>query len=395
MLIGFAVEFLSFATTAQAAPLLISSVPHQNGGTLPYVQSGNADIDYRINNLIFLNLVGLPAPIKPEDGLPKSTNSRSSDGWFGDYAFEVVRNDGRVLSLEITYSGCGASCASTIESLNFDAATGHGFSTIDLFTPAGAAALIERDTTLRTIRLQSEIDHRHQEIIADPAQAKIAAELANVNTEGEEPISEGEIESYEAEMLPPLYLIHRYEHCIQSFAPRIANGEERIENAQMTITPDGVTFIHDQCDGSYYGRYLDEVGRQSTHYSFKDLAPYLNEYGRYMLLDEFKGTSPSSGAFGQVLHGHIGKMSITLKLNGRSYYNGTSIEGVYFYDRYRIPIWLTGKIEGDQLELKEVVPQAHVPHASTPRPSIRATIKDDALNGVWVGTKQLNFNAAF
>lgn len=368
------------ASAVEAAPFTIKSVPHWNGGQLPYVLSNNPSVDYRINNVIFISMIGQPAPKVAEDGLIKPA-IRKTTGWFGDYSFVVDRNDSRLLSLTIYESECGATCGVADSKFLFDSATGRRVSITDIFSAEGRQALGKRNSLKRTERLQQEVDQLRKEISSEPttSNSEVSDESSDViNDDTEDDYENGDIDS-------PRFWIHEYERCIKESASKDSSQYEAIESDQMTLGVEKVTFVHHQCYNGY-GWYKDEVGRQALSYSFSELRPYVSAYGLYVLLGEGKYSLPLS-PFEQVLRGYIGKAPITMYLREPE---RLFVSGFYFYEKNRGTISLTGKLEGKNIVLTERDEQVDY-KTGAPQPVIRATINGETLEGFWEGEKKLRF----
>ena len=95
---------------------------------------------------------------------------------------------------------------------------------------------------------------------------------------------------------------------------------------------------------------------------------------------------PSGGPFSQVLDGKVGQSSITLRLGARN--SDNSVSAAYYYNRFRKPIPLFGKLAGNVLILEES------DSSGTATATIRATISGASLKGNWTGNgKQVAFEA--
>jgi hypothetical protein len=103
-------------------------------------------------------------------------------------------------------------------------------------------------------------------------------------------------------------------------------------------------------------RALDDVGEVSLTLSGQALDRMLTPYGQSLIFETASVPEPSN-VFEQVLHGKIGSAAITVFLTSISYdAYGTgerSVSGLYFYDKYRKPIILSGKQVGQTISLHE------------------------------------------
>jgi hypothetical protein len=285
-----------------------------------------------------------------------------------DIVFEVGRNDERILALSVSAEGCGAYCENYTMTFNFDVATGRHVIATELFTPAGSAALLKQLDASRLARIKTEIATLRRD-------AKAAEkEAAKATTKGATTATDTHIDD----------AIDMYEQCVA--------GRTNPENAKyrnlasdgMKIGKDAITFIGSRCS-NHASRALDEVGELSNTILLKDYAPHLSAYGKSLLMGDAKTVS-AAGPFEQVLVGRIGQAPITIRVGAR--HTDDSLSATYYYDKYRMPIRLFGKVKGNELVMDESDRQGKVVAV------IRATISGDSLNGNWNGNgKQIAFEA--
>lgn len=334
---------------------------------MPYVQSDNAKLAQRINSLIYLHMLELPAPAKLQDGL-KEQKTEEGVRPPSDLSFEVGRNDERILALSVSAEGCGAYCENYTVYFNFDATTGRHMTSSDIFTPAGSAKLLKQLDAMRLVRVKAEIVRLRND-------AK-AAQAAKSTTKGKVPAREEDTYFDDA--------ITMYEQCVASRTDPEWAKYRNLESDKMKISKDAVTFIREQCS-NHALRALDDVGNIANPFSLKDLAPHLSEYGKALLLGEGK-TAPASGPYNQVLIGKVGQAPITLRLGARNADN--SLSATYYYNKFRKPIQLFGTVTGNVLELEESDSSSKVLAV------IRATISGESLSGYWIGnSRQIAFEA--
>lgn len=344
---------------AHAAPLTVKPLSFK--GSMPYVQSGNARLAARINNLIYLQMLDLPAPVKWQDGLKESKTEEGAPSGTSDIDFKVVRNDERVLALAVDAEGCGAYCEHYTMYFNFDATTGRHLDADDLFTPAGSATLIKQLDAQRLARVKTEINRLR-------GKAKAAAK-GSAPTDGD-----GVNDA-----------IEMYEQCMAERNDPEAMRRRTLASDGMKIGKDSVTFVRGRCS-NHASQALDEIGDMENTLALNSLAPHLSAYGKYLLQSAEKVAS-SGGAFNQVLSGKIGQAPITLHL-GTPGTDG-SLSGAYYYNKYRKPISLFGKATASSIELAESK------STDKPPPVLRATIAGESLKGFWIGGgKQVALEAA-
>jgi len=127
---------------------------------LPWVSAGPAGVAARINDGIFLQLLGMAAPRQPGPRFTPPPHV-APDGIVG-MDFQVQRNDGRVLSIEVHGDSMGAYPETFAYHLNFDAHTGQALQLADLLTPQGLTEASRRMVRERLRRYTEEIQHLRQ-----------------------------------------------------------------------------------------------------------------------------------------------------------------------------------------------------------------------------------------
>ncbi|AXF22854.1 hypothetical protein CUJ89_20340 [Burkholderia pyrrocinia] len=338
-------------------------------GSLPYVESGDAARDARINNRIFLDMAEQPAPARYSDGIKVS---KVQDGLQGssDFNFSVLRNDDRMLAIEVDAEGCGAYCEHYSRYYNFDAATGRLISAEDIFTPTGGVTLRKKNLAKREAEYKRAIADLSKDAVANRKKKGIAT-----------PWPDGRQDEEEEHITSAIGM---YENCLESMHSSDYGNYYKWVDIPMEIKDDSITFLYGRCS-NHAMRALDDVGDQKVTYKIENLAPNLTAYGKYLLMSGPQA-APRAEPYRQILQGRVGPAAITLLLS--DLYSDGSLSGIYFYGKYRKPIALSGKVKGDVVELTEAG------SSDTPNPQIRATIKGDKLEGQWIGNKTFDFRAA-
>ena len=352
----FGCYLLCLAVISQAAPLTVKPIPYK--GTMPYVQSDNAKLAQRINNSLFLETLELPAPAKLQDGLTeRQTPERMSS--ISDITFEVGRNDERIFALSVNAEGCGAYCEHYTNYFNFDAATGRRLTADDLFAPAGAAKLLKQLDALRLARVKAEIVKIRYEAKAEKGKHR--------------PKENQEYFSDKIDML---------EHCVATMTDPEMAKYWTLGTDKLKIGKDAITFERGRCS-NHASRALDDIGEMTNAFPIKDITLHLSAYGNALLLGAGNALS-GGGPFNQVLVGKVGQSTITMRLGARN--SDDSVSSVYYYDKYRTPIALFGKVSNGVLTLTESDSKDKV------LPVIRATISGESLKGQWIGNgRQIPF----
>jgi len=358
----------AIALAAPPAPIEIKTVSYN--GSLPYVVSGNPRRDARINHSIFFGFTGQPAPAKYTDPV-KATEEQPSTS---EINFTVTRVDERVLAFEFDYEGCGAYCEHAWEQYNFDAVTGRPFSSSDIFTPQGRAALFKLNNAKRMDEYRKTIAGLKNLGFAKLKKQRTATPWPKPKTAAEDAEEDSRI----------IESIDMYQQCMDSMRdPNYASYYTK-ERFPIKIEDASITFLFGRCS-NHAMRALDEVGDQSITYKIADLAPYFTPYGKYLLMGGPQ-PAPRVEPYEQFLLGRVGQAAITFELS-RPGPDG-AVSGHYFYNKYRKPIGLSGKVNGNTVELTETE------STDTPKPLIRATIKGDKLEGQWIGKQTLDFSVA-
>ncbi|EKF74558.1 hypothetical protein A11A3_08025 [Alcanivorax hongdengensis A-11-3] len=105
-------------------------------------------------------------------------------------------------------------------------------------------------------------------------------------------------------------------------------------------------------------------------------------------------TSPATAGWYRVTNytGHLGDAAVHLSLQVYSFGSGLNVEGSYYYDRYRSPIVLYGKLDGDQLALCEIhdtrtfsriIEQGSKSGFDTTACPLQLTLTGQGANGKW------------
>lgn len=359
------------AAAAASAPIQVKTITYK--GSLPYAESGDAKRDARINHRIFLDMAEQPAPAKYSDGIKVPKEQDGPQG-SSDFGFSVFRNDDRVLALEVDSEGCGAYCEHNWTRYNFDAATGRLIFASDIFTPAGGATLLKQNLAKRLAEYRRAIAGMNKDAVANRKKKGIATPWPQPRPDGKQDEEEERISETN----------DMYERCMESMRSPDYGKYFTLANTSLKIDDESITFLYDRCS-NHAMRALDDVGYQKVAYKIADLAPHFTGYGKYLLMSGPQA-APRAEPYGQILQGRVGQAVITLQLSER--YSDGSLSGSYFYDKYRKPIELSGKVNGNIVELTEY------DSTDTPKALIRATIKGDKLEGQWIGEKTLDFRAA-
>jgi hypothetical protein len=320
---------------------------------MPYVV-GASDVANRINDALYLSVIGIAAPLKAGKTFPLTDGGGELDGT-ASLDFSVLRNDGRILSLAINAEGCGAYCEFYVRSYGFDAATGRALSAVDLFTPSGLSAVAKE--------MQAERKRRYTEEIKTLKRQEAELKRKKGKADGLSDIEER---------------ITFNEECLGQEPLSNASSQDMLRYLRFSLAKNkAAVFSSGRCS-AHVNRALDDVDEVDLVLLPKDLVGLLNPYGKALLLEQANAALPND-LFEQVLHGKIGNAAITMRLN-RPYPDG-SFSGVYYYDKYRKVLSLRGMKKDSHLELTEQV-------AGSDQAKMNLNISGAQWLGQWLGNNK-------
>ncbi|OYU44696.1 MAG: hypothetical protein CFE44_11560 [Burkholderiales bacterium PBB4] len=230
----------------------------------------------RINNAILLELLGLAAPARLQDGL-KAIQREEGSAAVSDIRFTVDRSDPRVLALSVAAQGCGAYCEPFTLAFVFDALSGRRVQANDLFSPQGARSVAQLLARQRVTCIKNEVARLRN--------------LANPESKAGKKLSDGERESH-------LEAAGMFEACIPQYADT-AQGQNPMHLEAMQLTGTSVVFTRGRCS-IHAMQALDDLGEFKNPLLIQDLSLHLSPYGRY-LVAAGPAAPPPASPFGQVL----------------------------------------------------------------------------------------------
>ena len=280
-----------------------------------------------------MSLIGIPAPatagasfeltIAADDSALQGTSSLD---------FEPARDDEHILSIAVNQEGCGAYCENDIAHYHFDATTGRPFTAADVIAPAARKEVVKR--------MDREAVRRYREMLKT-----LRADLALQIKTGKPSRPGGSVDDTKDR-------IELNERCLQEALARqqdnSRNLDEEFSYLAMAIPDDkGVSFRRERCS-NHAARALDDVSDVNLPVPDAQLRGMLTDYGRFLF---FGGERPRQALppFGTFLHGRIGQSPIALRIASEN--GGQQVSAVYYYDKYRRPIALTGSADGDKFTL--------------------------------------------
>ena len=333
---------------------------------LPFVSSKQPKIAKKINDYLYINILSTPAPVNAKDGIVRKITEADDDPIVGvtSMRYKLLLNDGKVFSVQFNSELCGAYCEDNASSYGFDASTGRHLTLQDIFTANGIDALKKKVYAARVMTMKQEIK-------------RLKKEIAKPNKKKQQK------DEFEAD---PQHVIFLYETCLTETATshddEIKSGDHH-ELDYFTIEAKGIAFSHERCS-NHAERALDSIDQFNNHYNFQQLKPYFTAYAKHLLLRDTAKFEQPSDIMGQVFYGNIGQSKITFLIKQAEGYD-RMLRAMYFYDKYRQPIELTGT--GNTW--------TEINSASKPQPTIKATLQADTLSGQWLGGgKTLPFKIA-
>ena len=331
---------------------------------MPLVQAGSPPLSAKINDKLFLSRFGVLAP-KQAGKAVGAADGIVLDG-IASQSFKVGRNDGRILTIAFDSEFCAAYCESSQTSYSFDMTSGRSLEADDVFSATGMRDLARQMHKQRLAAYRSEASKQKTQLDALRKQKNASKEDIDdleqrvaFNTDCA--ATENQTSSQSDAALLEAFRSYRLEPAAQKY----------------NISSPGC--------GSHAERALDDVGGAKLAIPYAELSPRLSEYGKALLLGT--GAVPVAGGYsGQVLHGSLGTTAITMWLNKGS---DGSIQGTYFYDKFRQPIALDGMDRDGKLTLNE-----------RSGDKVSATLQlgwsepSHALIGRWTGKKELDVSVA-
>lgn len=162
------------------APLRIHTVARPGSAVeLPWVEAPSPEIARRINDAVFSNLLDGPAPARLPDATEALPSSADDARGTISASYRILRNDGRLLLLEISAEGCGAYCEAYTVQWGFDARSGRPLETATLFTEAGERALKKHYAGTRAARARALLAHAKRERNTEPDALALYQRCAN------------------------------------------------------------------------------------------------------------------------------------------------------------------------------------------------------------------------
>lgn len=308
----------------------ISPRPVKKYDVMPFFKSSRPEVAMRINEALYLERIGSPAPVGGGRTFspPPSVVGRDN----AQQEFGISLNDGRLLTVDFYVEGCGAYCEDYSETRVFDARTGRLLALNDIVTPAGQDELARRLLVTSSRAYEREIERLQQALNSAGSQAK-AEDIQEL---------EGRLE-FNQECLGGIDISSEGRHPISD-----DDGSIRWSFAKGR----NLVLKKERCS-NHIMRYYDDVWEVEQAFRPTELADFLTPYGRSLILGE-KDVPEPDNLSGQILFGKIGDAAVTASLRfGTNSTGQITVGGFYFYNKYRRHIYLSGVKKENQVTLSE------------------------------------------
>lgn len=314
---------LSLGPAAHAAPFADQPRSYaftDNSGNaatahFPWIVGGQPGVADRINNYLH-DAYFQTLPVSD----PKETKVKVLDGMVTIESLGIkAMNGGRMVSVSVEEEGCGAYCSSGTSKFDFDAASGRPVSALDLTLPNARASLQAKAHKAHIASIEKFVAGLKRDM------AKRGADKSRIQEQ-----------------------LELYEMCLEQRA-----DAER-DYSSLLVAENSLVVSFSEC-ASHASRALDDLGSYAYNVKGDAMRPYLNPYGRQLLLGEAQGEAPPINKTGQLFKGTInGKLPVTLFLGASSHLGEKPFEKAhYYYDKYRQRIDLGLERQGDAFTLTE------------------------------------------
>ena len=170
-----------------------------------------------------------------------------------DFAYAVLNNDKRVLSMSVSAEGCGAYCEYATSYHSFDIRTGKKIILDSLFTPEGAKIICDSLTKGKRRMIGTEINAL-TDSLKDPA--------GRININDKERFERAK---------------EMYEYCLE------LTDETNFEYLHFYFIKNTLFIIVEQCS-AHMTRALDDIGDFKFSFRLKDWKNYLSGYATRLIL---------------------------------------------------------------------------------------------------------------
>ena len=360
LLLSLATAGAAFAApvTVQERPMVMpklpagaeqpTNVPEDGAVKMPWVSGGPPGVAQRINKTVWAEMLdGAVAPTTPgktwtppADKLPLGTTSL-------EFTVDMIPPaNPRLLALGFSGEGCGAYCESFDTTRLFDLRDGRVVSLGDLLNVDGFAAAGRRLDAERRRAYQKQV----RELAAAKKSARKGSQDDEDDTDQRLTFNRDCLKQVDTQPSTPWWLVG------EGFA---------IDDKG------GLALTKGRCS-NHAMQALDDVGDITVTFPATELKPWLTPYGLAVLRQQ-GDAPPPAGVDQRELHGLLGGMAITMRLEPLR--DGVDTHGSYVYDKYRTPIALVVRRDGDS--------QIRATEQTASQGRFDLTIAGGTLAGTW------------
>ncbi len=317
--------------------------PKSQGNVFPKVSIiGNRKAEVKINFFLQYNWLDF-IPNSSKNPFKNLTKTKYAIRPLNFYSWEKMDSPSTILTLKLDGDATGAYTEEFISFENFDIKNGNTVNIKDVFTLKG----FEKVQKLVNETIKSEID---EFVNFAKNQLKNEKNKENINLLEEQ--------------------IFLYQTCKPNNYP--------LQYVQYYFLKNKMIFVRERCS-AHVNRAIDDLDDFEVSFSFKELKPYLSDYGKELLfesknVDEFSIEN-------RIFKGRINNSNVTFVV-GNIFEDG-SLQISYWYDNYKEKIELRGSFKNKHFSLIENDYHDENLHRWIPRALIEADLKGKKIIGTW------------
>lgn len=340
---------------AQNKEIKVSDLkPSYAENKFPLVSTTNPKVTENINTFLQLNYLELlPGTYKkhPFENVATDRPTRFEDNHstIGFYNWTQNPTPGNVLSLsmECEYTGAYSESATTYH--NFDSRTGQLIS-------------------LSSIIKKEELN-RFNQLLNDKVKQKVTDFLSTVKIALTTLDSIKDKEEYSRHTEQ----ISMYNYCMED------NDAYDSKYYNFYFLKDSLHFVRERCS-VHANMAIDDLYEMDMAFSYSQMDRYFSAYGKNLISNTseiIKNETPE----GKLFKGKLGSLSISAYLKEINV--DGSLDMVYWYDKYKIPIEWDGHLTDNHFTLEESSPDSDSHLIAT----IEANWANDKITGSWTNAK--------
>jgi hypothetical protein len=325
-----------------------TTMPEDGAIKMPFVTGGVPGVARRINEAVWHEmLMDVPVPVAagktftlPLDKLVQSTTSLEYKAQW------IPAASPRVLSLAFSGEGCGAYCEGFTITRLFDLRDGHALALGELVTVEGFDAIGRRIDTERRRAYQKQVRELRAALKSAPRGKK-------------------EDDDDTAERLA------FNEDCLKQVDTAPTTPQRLLDDVFSLDGRGALELTIGRCS-NHAMRALDDVDQLTVTFPAPEMKPLLTPYGLAVVRQEGDAPPPPASFDTRELHGRLGGLAVTMKLE--PLHEGVETRGWYAYDKYRTPIALVVRREGRSV---------HAVEQTEARGRFELTPAGGTLTGTW------------